>query len=73
VGRCEGQFDRSDSGTASKSPSRFAGPTHMMRQYANVSGFAMPPRQGCCQQLSVRKDHRAIDYRDYVIQTRPAK
>ncbi len=28
-------------GVASKSPSAFAGTTHMMRQYTNVSGFSM--------------------------------
>jgi hypothetical protein len=28
-------------GVASKSPSAFAGTTHMMRQYANISGFSM--------------------------------
>jgi len=28
-------------GVASKNPSAFAGTTHMMRQYANISGFAM--------------------------------
>jgi len=28
-------------GVASKSPNAFAGTTHMLRQYANTSGFAM--------------------------------
>ncbi len=28
-------------GVATKSPSMFAGATHMMRQYANIDGFSM--------------------------------
>jgi hypothetical protein len=61
-------------GTASKSPSRFAGPTHMMRQYANVSGFAMATQaRAVASSFLFGKIIVAIDYRDYVIQTRPAK
>jgi len=58
-------------GTASKSPSRFAGPTHMMRQYANVSGFAMATQaRAVASSFLFGKIIVTIDYRDYAIQLR---
>ena len=61
-------------GIASKSPSIFTGPAQVMRQYANVSGFAMATHA-----RAVSNSHMfgetivTIDYRDYQIRLRPAK
>jgi hypothetical protein len=61
-------------GIASKSPSLFAGPTQMLRQYANMSGFAMAfhARAESNSPLFGRTV-LTIDYRDYQLQLDPAK
>ncbi len=61
-------------GIASKSPSFFAGTTHMMRRYKNISGYAMA--------MHARAESNSpffgrtlvtIDYKDYKIQLAPPK
>jgi len=61
-------------GTASKSPSAFTGPTQMMRQYANVSGFAMATHaKAVSDSFLFGQTIVKIDYRDYLIELRPVK
>jgi hypothetical protein len=61
-------------GIASKSPSIFTGPTQMMRQYANVSGFAMATHaRAVSNSYLLGRTVVTIDYRDYQIQLRPAR
>lgn len=53
-------------GTASKSPSVFTGPTRMMRQYANVSGFAMATQaRAVANSFLFGQTTVTIDYRNY--------
>jgi hypothetical protein len=61
-------------GVASKSPSAFAGTTHMMRQYANVNGFsmAMHARAESTSMLFGRTVV-TIDYSGYELQLRQNK
>jgi len=61
-------------GVASKSPSAFAGTTHMMRQYSNISGFsmAMHARAESASMLFGRTVV-TIDYSDYRLQLRQNK
>ena len=58
-------------GVASKSPSMFAGTTHMMRQYANVNGFAMAMRARA-ESTSALFGHTVvtIEYSGYQIHVR---
>jgi len=58
-------------GVSSKSPSAFAGTTHLMRQYANISGFsmAMHARVESTSVLFGRTVVK-IDYSDYQLQLR---
>jgi len=59
-------------GTASRSPSMWAGEIHMMRRYANVSGFAMATgARAESDSFLFGKTIVTIDYRDYQIQLRP--
>jgi outer membrane lipoprotein-sorting protein len=61
-------------GVASKSPSLFAGPPQMMRQYANVSGFAQATHaQAISNSFLFGETVVTIDYRDYQVQLRAAK
>ncbi|MGB7547161.1 MAG: hypothetical protein WBM14_05395 [Terracidiphilus sp.] len=61
-------------GTASGSPSVWAGPTHMMRQYANVSGFAMATHaRAVSNSFLFGRTIVTIDYQDYRIQLRPTR
>lgn len=61
-------------GMASKSPSFWAGPTQMMRQYANVSGFAMATHaRAVANNFLFGQTVVTIDYSDYQIKLRPAK
>ena len=61
-------------GTASKSPSLFAGATQMMREYANVSGFAMATHARATSNVFLLgKITVTIDYSDYQIQLRATK
>jgi len=61
-------------GTGSKSPSMWTEPTRMMRQYANVNGFAMASRAKAeSNSFFFGRTILTIDYRDYEIQLRPAK
>jgi hypothetical protein len=59
-------------GISSKAPSVFAGITHVMRQYANVSGFSMATHARAeSTTFLYGKTVVTIDYSDYDIQLRP--
>jgi outer membrane lipoprotein-sorting protein len=61
-------------GVASKSASVFTGPTQMMRQYANVNGFAMATQARAVADSGLfGRTVITIDYRDYGIQLTPAR
>ncbi len=56
-------------GTTSQSPSIFTGPAHVMRQYANVSGFGMATQaRAVSESFLLGRTTVTIDYRDYQIQ-----
>jgi hypothetical protein len=61
-------------GVASKSPSAFAGTTHVMRQYANLNGFSMA-MHARAESTSVLFGHTVvtIDYLNYQLQLRGSK
>jgi hypothetical protein len=55
-------------GIGSKSPSIFTGPTHMMRQYANIDGFAEATRARAeSSSVLLGKTVVTIDYSGYQI------
>jgi hypothetical protein len=59
-------------GVASKSPSVFAGTTHMMRQYARVDGFAMATHARAeSNTFLYGRTVVTIDYTDYKIELQP--
>jgi hypothetical protein len=60
-------------GVASKSPSVFAGTTHMMRRYANMQGYAMATHARA-ESRSMLFGHTVItiDYSNYHFDIRPA-
>jgi hypothetical protein len=61
-------------GTASKSPSLFASATQMMREYAEMSGFAMATHaQATSNVFLLGKITVTIDYSDYQFQLRTTK
>jgi hypothetical protein len=61
-------------GVTSKSVSVFTGLTHLMRQYANVSGFAMATHaRAVADSALFGRTVIKIDYRDYGIQLSPGK
>jgi len=61
-------------GMASKSPSIWAGPTQMMRQYVNINGFAMATHaRAVSNSFLFGQTVVTIDYSDYHIQLRSAK
>ena len=61
-------------GVASKSPSAFAGTTHMMRQYTNVNGFAMATHaRAQSTSMLFGQTVVTIDYSDYHLQLRGNK
>jgi hypothetical protein len=61
-------------GIASKSVSVFSGPTQMMRQYTNVSGFAMATHaRAVADSALFGRTVIKIDYRDYGIQLAAAR
>jgi hypothetical protein len=61
-------------GVASKSPSVWAGQTHMLRQYANVSGYSQAIHaKAVSSSLLFGRTVVTIDYRDYQVELRPAK
>jgi hypothetical protein len=61
-------------GIASKSPSVFTGPTQLMRQYANVSGFSEATHaRAVANSFLFGQTVVTIDYRDYHIQLRPSQ
>jgi hypothetical protein len=61
-------------GVGSKSPTLFAGVTHMMRQYANVNGFAMATHARAeSSTFLYGRTVVTIDYSNYDIQVRPSK
>jgi hypothetical protein len=61
-------------GVASKSPSPFAGTTHMMRQYTQIDGFPMATHARA-DSSSVLFGHTVIhiDYSDYSLQIAPQR
>jgi hypothetical protein len=61
-------------GIASKSPSVFAGTTHMMRQYSNIGGYAMSKHARAESDSALfGRTVVTIDYSDYHLQLDPAK
>ena len=61
-------------GIASKSPSIFAGTTHMMRKYKNIGGFAMATHARAeSSSILWGRTVVIIDYSDYHIQLVPSK
>ncbi|MFY9855983.1 MAG: hypothetical protein WAK26_19110 [Terracidiphilus sp.] len=61
-------------GTTSQSPSIFTDPAHVMRKYANMSGFGMATQaRAVSESLLLGRTTVTIDYRDYKIQLTPAK
>ncbi len=61
-------------GAASKSPSAFAGTTHMMRQYTNVNGFAMAVHaRAASTSMLFGQTVVTIDYSNYQLQLRASK
>jgi hypothetical protein len=61
-------------GVASKSPSAFSGAPHMMRQYANVNGFAMPLHARAeSTSMLLGQSVIVIDYSGYQMQLRQSK
>jgi len=61
-------------GIGSKSPSIWAGPTQMMRQYVNVSGFAMATHaRAVANNFLFGQTVVTIDYSDYQVKLRPPK
>jgi len=58
-------------GVASKSPSPFAGTTHMMRQYINIDGYAMAVHARAESKSTLfGRTVVVIDYSDYRLQVR---
>jgi hypothetical protein len=61
-------------GIASKSPSPFAGTTHMMRQYAQIDGFPMATHARAeSKSLLFGRTVVTIDYSDYQLQLNPQR
>ena len=61
-------------GVASRNPSAFSGTTQMMRQYENISGFAMAIHARAeSHSLLFGRTVVTIDYSDYKLQLRDAK
>ena len=61
-------------GIASKSPSIFAGTTHMMRRYTNIGGYAMATHARAVTSGAILgRTVVTIDYTDYPFQLGPAK
>jgi hypothetical protein len=60
-------------GIASKSPSPFAGTTHMMRQYVNIGGYPMATHARAESKSALfGRTVVVIDYSNYKLQLRPA-
>ena len=61
-------------GIASKSPSPFAGTTHLMRQYAQIDGFPMAMHARAeSSSLLFGRTVVTIDYSDYQLQLGPRR
>jgi outer membrane lipoprotein-sorting protein len=61
-------------GTASQSPSIFTGAAQVLRQYASIKGFSMATQaRAVSDSFLLGGTTVAIDYRDYMIQRRPAQ
>lgn len=61
-------------GDASRSPSMFTGPPHVMRHYVNMNGFAMATHARARSGSALfGTTILTIDYRDYQVQLLPAK
>ena len=61
-------------GDASRSPSLFTGPPHVMRHYANMNGFAMATHARALSSSALfGPTVLTIDYQNYQVQLRQAK
>jgi hypothetical protein len=61
-------------GVASRSPSIFAGTTHMMRQYANINGFPMATHARAeSDSVLFGRTVVTVDYSDYKLVTKTGK
>jgi hypothetical protein len=61
-------------GVSSKSPSAFAGTTHMMRQYSNISGFSLATHARAeSNSVLFGQTIIMIDYTNYQLQLRQSK
>jgi outer membrane lipoprotein-sorting protein len=61
-------------GVTSESPSIFTGASHLMRQYANVNGFAMATHaRAVSDSFLLGRTIITIDYQNYQIQTAPSR
>lgn len=61
-------------GIASKRPNPLAGPTHMMRQYTNIQGYAMATHARAeSDGALIGRTVVLIDYSDYHLETEPEK
>ncbi|HVU47234.1 MAG TPA: hypothetical protein VHD85_13975 [Terracidiphilus sp.] len=61
-------------GTATKSPSIFSGPAHMMRQYKQIDGFSMATHARAeSDSFLFGRTVVTIDYSDYHLQLKPEK
>ena len=61
-------------GVASRNPSSFSGTTHMMRQYENISGFAMATHARAeSRSLLFGRTVVTIEYSDYKLQLKTGK
>ena len=61
-------------GTATQSPSIFTGAAQVLRQYASIQGFSMATKaRAVSDSFLLGRTTVTIDYRDYQIQSRPAR
>ena len=61
-------------GTSSQSPSIFTGAAQVMRHYVNLNGFSMATQaRAVSDSFLLGRTTVTIDYRDYMIQLRPAR
>jgi hypothetical protein len=61
-------------GVASKNPSAFSGTTHMMRQYANINGYAMATHARAeSSSFLFGRTVVTIDYSNYNLEIKPGK
>ncbi len=69
----DGNLVRMD-GVASKNPSAFSGPTHMMRQYTNIDGYSMATHARAESDSPLfGRTFVTIDYSDYKLELKTRK